>query len=102
MQPKVETMMAAAMIRAPIGPNMLLAAAAATRSLPACWMASKVSTFRYVMLQAMYSALTTATPRANDRGNLRFGLRTSAAVNVTLFHASELNRAPTMEIGRAH
>ena len=46
MQPNVEIMMAAAIICTATGPNMLAAAAAATRSLSACWIASKVSTFR--------------------------------------------------------
>src|SRR5674476_80007 len=48
------------------------------------------------MLEAMYSALTMATPRASERGRLRLGLRTSPAVKVTLFQESEENRAPTM------
>ena len=48
------------------------------------------------MLEAMYSAETMATPRARDSGRLRLGLRTSPAVKVTLFQASEENREPTM------
>src|SRR5882757_5471505 len=48
------------------------------------------------MLQAMYNAETMATPRASDSGRLRLGLRTSPAVNVTLFQASEENSDPTI------
>src|SRR5450759_3511422 len=48
------------------------------------------------MLEAMYSAETMATPRASERGRLRFGLRTSPAVKVTLFQESDENRAPTI------
>src|SRR5580698_2160550 len=35
-------------------------------------------------------------PSASDSGKLRLGLRTSAAVKVTLFHASAEKSAPTM------
>src|ERR1035438_2391484 len=48
------------------------------------------------MLEGIQSAETMATPRASDSGRFRLGLRTSPAVKVTLFHASELNRDPTM------
>src|SRR3954470_18477759 len=48
------------------------------------------------MLQAMYSADTIATPSASDRGRLRLGFRTSPAVKVTLFQASEENSDPTI------
>ena len=44
----------------------------------------------------MYSAETMATPRASESGRLRLGLRTSPAVKVTLFQASEEKREPTM------
>ena len=37
-----------------------------------------------------------ATPNASEIGRLRRGLRTSPAVNVTLFQASAENRDPTM------
>src|ERR1035438_6271296 len=37
-----------------------------------------------------------ATPRASESGRLRFGLRTSPAVNVTLFQESEEKSDPTM------
>ena len=36
------------------------------------------------------------TPSASESGRLRLGLRTSPAVNVTLFHASAENSDPTM------
>src|ERR1700753_3381034 len=35
-------------------------------------------------------------PSASESGKLRLGLRTSAAVKVTLFHASAENSAPTI------
>src|ERR1039457_1464347 len=37
-----------------------------------------------------------ATPRARERGRLRFGLRTSPAVKVTLFQESKKKSDPTM------
>ena len=37
-----------------------------------------------------------ATPRPRASGRLRRGLRTSAPVKVTLFHASAENRDPTI------
>ena len=37
-----------------------------------------------------------ATPRASESGRLRLGLRTSPAVKVTLFQASEEKSEPTM------
>src|ERR1022692_2846582 len=37
-----------------------------------------------------------ATPRASESGRVRFGLRTSPAVNVTLFQESEEKSDPTM------
>src|SRR5689334_12023629 len=59
-------------------------------------MAPSGSTFRYTKLQAIYRADTIPTPNASDRGRLRLGLRTSAAVKVTLFQASDEKSAPTM------
>src|SRR5215471_17311560 len=44
----------------------------------------------------MYSALTIATPSARESGRFRLGLRTSPAVKVTLFQASEENSDPTI------
>src|SRR5215469_16818201 len=40
--------------------------------------------------------MTAPLPRASDNGRFRLGFLTSAAVKVTLFHASAANRAPTM------
>ena len=68
----------------------------ATRSCSAVWISCSVRTLRYTKFEAMYSAETMATPRASESGRLRRGLRTSPAVKVTLFQASEENSAPTM------
>jgi hypothetical protein len=46
LQPKVETMIASAMIVAPAGPKMTPRAAVATRSSGACWMAASGSVHR--------------------------------------------------------
>src|ERR1700733_9863766 len=53
------------------------------------------STLRYTKLQSTYSSNTTPVPIASDSGRFRFGFLISPAVNVTLFHASELNSDPT-------
>ncbi len=44
----------------------------------------------------MYRAETTSTPTPSESGRLRRGLRTSPAVKVTLFQASEEKSAPTI------
>ena len=44
----------------------------------------------------MYSKITTPVPRAKLSGTVRLGFFTSLAAKVTLFHASEEKRAPTI------
>src|SRR5215210_4348696 len=88
LQPKVEIIIAIAMMRAPEPLKITSAVAEATRSLLTVWIVSNGSVTRYATFARRYNPMTSAVPKASDKGILRLGFLTSPAVKVMLFHAS--------------